>query len=348
MVNPHFRRLLIVPAVILILWIAGKYLLEPILPFLLAVIPALAAEPLVDTLQKRLHLKRSISSGAGITITLAVTTLVLLAFFAFLVRELESFSSVLPELTGAAVDGMDSLELFLTDLTYKAPEDLQPVLVNGVHGLFSDGSQLLDRFIGGIINLASGFVKALPNGALGLGTWIIASFMLSARLPRIRSWLDAHTPAAWKEQYLPVLKRLKKNILGWLFAQLKLTGITAAILLVSFLLLRIPYAPLWAVLICLVDALPVLGTGTVLIPWSLVCFLQGDTMQALGLLITYAVAFLVRSVLEPRLVGHQLGLDPLVTLMALYAGFRLMGLPGMLLAPLLTVTVTRLFSEEPA
>ena len=91
------------------------------------------------------------------------------------------------------------------------------------------------------------------------------------------------------------------------------------------------------------DALPVLGTGTVLVPWSLVCLLQGDTVRGIGLLGVYAAASLTRSVLEPRFIGRQLGLDPLVTLLAMYAGYRLWGLAGMILAPLLAVTVTQFF-----
>ena len=140
---------------------------------------------------------------------------------------------------------------------------------------------------------------------------------------------------------MPRLKLLKKALFGWLMAQGKLMTVTFSILTVSFFLLRIPYAPLWALLISLVDALPVLGTGTVLIPWSLICFLQGQTARAIGLAGTYATAVLVRSALEPRLVGKHLGLDPLVTLLAMYAGYRIWGIGGMILAPLLAMAVSQ-------
>jgi len=138
---------------------------------------------------------------------------------------------------------------------------------------------------------------------------------------------------------LPVLKRIKTAIGGWLKAQLMLAGLCFVIVCGGFLLLRIPYAPIWAVLTALVDAIPILGTGTVLLPWALVCLLQGQTVRAIGLLGTYVAAMLSRSALEPRLVGRQLGLDPLVTLAALYAGFRLWGIGGMLLSPVICVAV---------
>ena len=116
------------------------------------------------------------------------------------------------------------------------------------------------------------------------------------------------------------------------------------LLTAGLLLLQIPYGPLWAFLVALLDAFPILGTGAVLVPWSLISFLQGNNLQAFGLLGVYAVVTITRTVLEPRLVGAQLGLDPLVTLICFYAGFRLWGILGMILAPMLAVTAVQLTS----
>ena len=128
----------------------------------------------------------------------------------------------------------------------------------------------------------------------------------------------------------------------WLGAQAKLIAVTFLVLALGFLLLRIENALLWAALVALADALPVLGTGVILAPWSIVCFIQGQNVRAVGLLGVCAVAVLLRSILEPKLVGKQLGLDPLVTLGAIYLGYRLWGLPGMLAAPLLAETAIQL------
>ena len=141
---------------------------------------------------------------------------------------------------------------------------------------------------------------------------------------------------------------MKSALFGWLTAQFKLMTMTMMILMLGFVILRIPYAPLWAAGVALVDALPVLGTGTILIPWSVVCFLQQDGGRAIGLLGTYAVASLTRSVLEPRLLGRHLGLDPLVTLMALYAGYKLWGVGGMILAPMLAVAALQIVPGYPS
>ena len=344
---PQFlsRKLTIIALIVAGLWFFLRFLLPIALPFLLAALLALAAEPLVLSLHRYLRLPRGAAAAVGVTVVLTLTVLLLLALCAFLVKELGTLAGVLPDLENATLSGMDSLEIWLLDLAQKTPDKIRPILVHGVEGMFSNGSALLDGLTGRLLNLATSILKALPDSALGLGTWILAAFMISARLPKIRTWIQSHLPKAWHEKYSPYLQTLKKTVCGWLLAQAKLVGITFAILTAGFLLLRIEHPILWASATCLVDILPVLGTGTVLIPWSIVCFLQNDSIRAIGLLAIYVVIALLRSVLEPRFVGKQLGLDPLITLLAIYAGYRLWGLPGMLLAPILAVTATQILLQ---
>ncbi len=342
MSQSFFQKLGIGIALVLGLWAGSRYLLPIALPFLLAGVLALAAEPLVGVLHRRLHLPRSAAAGIGVVIALLVAVLALLTVGAFLFRQLGRLTGVLPDLEDTAVQGMESLKGFLTNLAASTPKAISPILTRGVEGIFSDGTALVDQATAKALQLASGVVTRIPDGFFGFGTWILASFMISAKLPGIRQWVSSHLPKSWHEKFLPALSRLKKNLSGWLLAQLKLTGITFLVLTAGFLLLRIQYAPLWAFLVSLVDALPILGTGSVLIPWSLVCFLQSEPVRAVGLLAVYAVGAVLRSVLEPRLVGKQLGLDPLVTLLAIYTGYRLWGILGMLFSPLLAVTVCQL------
>lgn len=338
------RKLFFTAGVLLLLWLGVRYLLPVVLPFFLAVLLALSAEPLVRFFHNKARMPRAAATGIGLTMTLGLLILVVMVLFALLLRELGMLAGVVPDLEDTALQGMDALQQWLTGLANRTPNSVQPIIRRGVDGLFSDGTAIIDRIAAHLLGLASGIVSKLPDSVLGFGTWLLASYMISAKLPGIRSWIRGHMPPKWYDTYLPMLQRLKRSVLGWLLAQCKLIGITFLVLTAGFFVLQIPYAPLWAALISLVDALPVLGTGTVLVPWSLVCFLQGDSVRALGLLGTYAVAALLRSVLEPRLIGKQLGLDPLVTLFSMYAGYRLFGLGGMILSPLLAVTVTQLFN----
>ena len=326
------------------LWLAGRFLLPLLRPFVFALLLALAAEPLTRVFRQRLGLPGWASAGIGVTVALTMAVLAVLALGALLLRQLGTLARVMPDLEGTARQGMTSLEGFLLHAADSAPAGIRPVLTRGVENLFSDGDTMLKNLSGGVLRLASGLVTRIPDSALGVGTWLISAFMISARLPRLREAAGARVPPQWKERYFPVMRRLKNALGGWFKAQLKLMAVTFAVLAAAFLLLRLRHGLLWAAVVALLDALPALGTGVILVPWSLVCFLQGDPVRGAGLLASYTVAAILRSVLEPKLVGRQLGLDPLITLMALYAGFRLWGLPGMILAPLLTVIGAQLLA----
>jgi predicted PurR-regulated permease PerM len=142
-----------------------------------------------------------------------------------------------------------------------------------------------------------------------------------------------------------MLATLKKSISGWMFAEVKLAILGFGLMAVGFWLLGISRSLVLAGLIAILDAFPVLGVGTVLIPWALLCLLREETIRGIGLLALYAVVWLSRSILEPRLIGKGLGLDPLVTLMAIYAGWKLWGISGMLLAPILALTVAQVLTQ---
>ena len=120
-----------------------------------------------------------------------------------------------------------------------------------------------------------------------------------------------------------------------------MTVITFAELLIGFLLLGVEYAVLAAALTAIVDLLPVLGTGTVLLPWVVFCFLRRDVRLGIGLVIMYAVCLIMRQLTEPRVVGTSVGLHPLPTLVAMYVGFRLAGIWGLILFPFATVIAVK-------
>lgn len=328
--------------VLLVLFLALRFALPIAVPFLLGWAVAAGAEPLVRFLSQKARLSRPLAAFFAVTLALVITALLVATLCALLLRVVSRLGALVPELEQPVRSALDVLACWLSRLTDHAPEGLRPFLSQSVDQLFSGSSTVLDRFAATALSFVSTIFKALPGSALNLGTWVLASYMISARLPRLHTFFRNRLPPVWYQKYLPGLRSLKKALFGWLVAQLKLSGITLVILAVGFLLLGISNPLIWALAVCLVDILPVLGTGTVLIPWAFLCLLQGRQMQAVGLLGVYCIVTLSRSVLEPRLVGKHLGLDPLVTLVALYAGFRFWGLPGMLLAPILAVTATQI------
>ena len=337
--------LLVLAGGILAGWFSVRYALPVLAPFLLGAGLALAAEPMVCMLEKGFRRKRWLASGIGVcgVFLLLVAVLVLLAALVF--RQAGRLTAIVPELAESLRLGMGSLESWLLTASSRAPQGIRNVLSRTVTGFFSDGTAMVNQVTGALPGVLSKVFGHVASGFLSVATAVLAAFMISAKLPQIRAWAGSRIPDAWKQRYLPVLKELRKAVTGWLTAQLKLTGVVAVILAVCFWLLKIPHGLLWAAVIALVDALPVLGCGVVLLPWSLILLLQGHRLRCVGMLGTYALVFLSRNVLEPKLLGKELGLDPLVTLLSIYAGYRLLGLPGMLLAPLLAVVLTKLLSE---
>lgn len=327
-------------------WLSLRYLLPLFLPFVLGAGLALAAEPMVSFLSRQLRLPRPVSAGIGVSMTFCFLAILILLLCAFLVRELRALSGVLPDLEGAARSGLSLLHNWLLELNTHTPRSIQPLLSENIDTFFSGGSALLGRAVQYLLGLAGNLLSHIPDSALGLFTTVISGFMISAKLHKIRIWLLRRIPRDRLKAMLATLGKIKQVFSGWLRAQCKLVGVTFVLLALGFLLLRIPHGFIWAAAVCLVDAFPVLGTGTVLIPWSLICLLQRDGARAVGLVGIYITVTVIRSVLEPKLLGRHLGLDPLVTLMAMYAGFKLWGVGGMILAPMLAVTAIQLVPER--
>lgn len=344
--NDRIRKYIPTLAALAGLVLFFRYLLPLLLPFVLGAALALTSEPLVDFLCRRFRLKRPLATGIGISGAFSFLAFLVMILGAFALRQLQNLAGFLPELESGLRLGIDAADRTLRNLTGKVPGELGMILTRNAEGLISDGDGLIRRGTSFLLKLASGILSHVPGSAIAVGTGIISSFMISAKLPALRGQLRRLLST---EKLTPLLcgaRRLKAAVFGWLKAQVKLSAVTFTLMLLGFFLLRIPRAPLWAAVVALVDAFPILGTGAILVPWSIISFLQGDAFCAFGLLGLYAAAALLRSVLEPRFLGKHLGLDPLVTLIALYVGYRLWGIVGMILAPMLVVAATQLLGQD--
>lgn len=333
------KKLLGLAALLLGLWAAIEYLLPLSLPFLLGALLAVSAEPLVALTGRHLKLPRSLASGVGVTLTLVLFVALVSLLGAFALRELVALARDMPDIRQTAAAGTQQLESFLVGLSHKTPKSIQPALTGTVEAAFDDTSALMEKLSYRATDAVTGTLSRVPKLVLTLATGILAGFMISGRLPKLKASIRSHIPQSWRDRYIPALRNMKTALLGWLKAQLKLAAVTWAIVGAGFFLLKIPYGILWAALVALIDAVPVLGTGTILVPWALVEFLQGDMTRGISLLVIYGLALTVRTVLEPRLVGKHLGLDPLWTLAAFYTGFMLWGVGGMLFAPVLATAI---------
>lgn len=339
------RKTGIILAVLVFLWLSGRYLLPLALPFVLGGGIALAAEPGVRLLSQRLKWHRFPAVLLCVSLTLILLGSLIWLVGAAAVRELSQMTRYMPQVEQTVEQGMQVLEDFLVSAADRAPDSMRPMLIQMVTSTFSDSTALLEKAANQLPSMAADAISKVSKGALTVGTGVLSGYMISARLPKIKAFIERILPQSWSQKVVPALGRIKTTFLGWLKAQLRLMSVTWLVIAIGLTVLKIPYAFLWAILVALVDAVPILGTGTVLIPWAVVSFLQGDSQLGGGLMAVYGIASLVRSILEPRLVGKSLGLDPLLSLMAVYFGFRLLGFIGIVLAPVSAALVKSLLGS---
>ena len=330
---------------IVLLWLSITYLLPVSLPFLLGTALALLAEPAVRLLSDRLKLRRAAATAIGVTAVFVLSATVLTLLATFLMRQLARIGDFWPQLEQTMTQAITAFRRWLLNLAPRMPESIHALIDHLAEDILSDSSALFSELLSRLPQIATGLVGNLSEWLFGLLTGIISGYMISLRLPKLRLWLRCRLPERWRSKYVPAVRGMKKALGGWFLAEVKLAAIAFLLLLAGLSLLKVDHSLMLAALITLVDAFPVLGVGTVLVPWSILRFVQNDYVLGIGLLALYAAIWLVRSVLEPRLLGKELGLDHLVTLIAIYAGFRLWGLGGMLLTPILAMAVTQIVKQ---
>ena len=329
------------------LWLFVGVLLPVFLPLFVGLAVAALAKRPVAALQKKAGLPRGLAAFFCVLGIYALAGTGLFLLCRLLCREAGGFLRQLPELAGRLEGPAEALEKRLYAIADKFPDGVGSGLRAGVTSFFASGALLGSRIYEKLFTFASGFLGKLPDLVLGTVTAVLSSFMLAAELERIRLWYERHVSGTLREKLGKAGHHLSVTLGAWLRAQLKLMGVTFLILTAGFLLLGVEYALLFALLTTFIDALPVFGTGTVLIPWSMTQFLRGNTRCGVGFLLLYAAAALTRQTLEPRLVGGQIGLPPVVTLAALYAGYRVMGVAGMIVFPLLSVFCCQIYKALP-
>ena len=322
-----WRGALIAAACAAGLWLFAAVLLPVLAPFLIGLAVAALVQKPVALLLLRTQLPRGLAAFLCVLVIFGGLFAGLFFLLRAILTELSGFLRKLPALAASLAGPLSHLEARLLELAGKLPDGIGTGLRSGIKSLFESGSVLGSRIYDWLFDFASGFFGKAPGIVLFIITSILASFMSAGDLPAIRDALRSRLPEKWRTRLEKLLTHLKVSLGGWLRAQFKLMGV------------------MFGLIVALVDALPVFGTGTILIPWSLTQFLQNDLRRGIGLLVLYGVAALSRQALEPRLVGKQVGLYPLLTLLALYTGFRAAGVAGMILFPIGVIFLKQLWDH---
>lgn len=322
-------------------WLLLRFLLPWTAPILLSFGLAALTEPLVRALVRR-GWRRGLAAGLVILGLLALLGWGLSALAARALAALSDFAEQVPALMTGLAQSLDRLEERMLSLISQAPEELESTLRLALDAMGESLYVLPADLSRGALDAVRSLALRSPDLLLFLVTTGIGSYFCSASFPKLLAFLSAQIPENVKRRFAGMGADLKGSLSGWVRAQLLLMGITFAELLCAFLLLGIRNAPALAALTAFVDALPLFGTGIILVPWGLFCLLLGQVPRGLGLLAAWAGVSLVRSCIEAKLLGDQIGLHPLASLTAMYVGWRIWSVWGMLLFPVLLVTVRQL------
>lgn len=337
----YFALLLYTAGGVGLIWLAVRFLLPWAAPFILAWCIAAMLEGPVKLLQRK-----GIRRGAASALcTGAALSLLLWALAALLLKglsKLSYFARELPALMEAVTARLNEIQELAHSHISAAPEG-SAMFLEMVSRTITDTLASLPAHIS---KAAVGFLtrsaQASPNALLFIFTVSIGTYFISASFPRINAFLLAQLPDRLRLKLSGLGADLKISFGGVLRSQLILMAMTFFELLLAFWLLKTDSAIELAAITAAVDALPVFGTGVILLPWALCSLLLGSTRRGLGLIICWLAVSVVRNLVQAKLMGDQIGLAPLASLISIYVGWRVWGVGGMLLFPVLLVTLQQL------
>lgn len=330
--NKHlqfFTSLLYILLAIFALWLFFKYALVWVAPFLLAFVFSRIIDPPVSFFEKKLHCPRPLAS---ILFTLIIYgTIGVLLYFssAKLIQYLVNLFYRLKDLDVNAF--IASFNETLSTTLSRFPESIQTFIYSNADDWISSLVSSLKNLISPLVSFTADIASVFPSTLIFIIASIASTYFISADYYTIKTKLLNLLSDKWRLRLRETKKQISKTFLSYVLAMLLLLLVTFAELSIAFAILRVKNPILIAALVAIIDALPILGTGWVLLPWAIVSILSGNYLFAIGLAVVYGVVVIVRNFIEPKIVGDNIGLHPLATLMAMYVGIKLFGIIGMFL-----------------
>ena len=334
------KKVFIINAIYLVIWVLIFYLLitfasSYLLPFLIGITIAHLVQKPAAFINKRFGIKKN-SCAAILSVTIYLFVSIILFLFCWFI--FSQFNRLVYFLS----HNSEQLKNFLDNIFEKFENILKKINIKNVKTVYDDAINSLivnatSYFSKGVTNI----VKNTPTVLLSCVVTIVATCYIAKDYDKILQFVKGFV----NEKFLKVVTELKniskeyffKSSLGyfWLFL------ITFGELLLGFLILGINKFIIFALIVAFLDLLPVIGTGTILLPWTIVEFIKNNYFFAVGLLILYLIITITRNSLEPKIIGKQIDMNPLFTLIFIFIGFRLAGIIGMIFLPIiLTVLFT--------
>ena len=325
-----------------LVYVGIKYLLPLLMPFVIGMIIAVIFRKPIDFIQKKTKINRVIIS---------ILTLILFYGFLGLLASLIGFRVFtflsnlfygLPELYENTV--LPAIEQAIDNVMVHFPE-LEGYLEEFLENINDSIFNFLKDASTTVVGTIARFAASLPTLLINFIFTIVSSFFFTIDYYRITRFVIVQ----FKDERRDMILRLKDNGIGtlgkFIRAYSAIISITFLELSLGFWILGIPNPFLFGILIAIVDVMPILGTGAILLPWSVISLVIGNTKIGIGMLLLYIVITVVRQTIEPKIVGQQIGLHPILTLILMYIGAQLMGVLGLLILPIIATIVVKMNEE---
>ena len=303
-----------------------------LMPFVIGWIISAIAAPLVNWLEKRFNIVKKL--GSALIVILVIGLIVTGIYFAVsrIVIEIGDLIKNIPEMYAQLESGLRQIGGTLSVLFEKLPEGIQNGWNSFMANLDESMTDVIAKISDPAVAAAGNFAKRLPFYLISVIVAILSAYFFTIQREEVLKWMKKIAPESVEKRMTLVMDNLRYALGGYFKAQFKIMGVVFLILLVGLAVLGVRYFVLVAFLISFLDFLPFFGTGTAMIPWGVYKFLMGDYKTAIILIVLYATTQVVRQLLQPKLVGDSVGMNPLVTLLLLYVGYRLGSVLGIILA----------------
>ena len=302
------------------------------MPFVIGWILSVIAGPLVTFLEKKLKIMKRLGSAITIILVLALCIGLIYLIISQIWEEISVLIRNFPSMYHDLERGLSQIGTQGNALFERFPEQIQNSWATLMNNLDDTASSLIGRIGEPTIEVAGNVAKRIPSVLIGTIVAFVSAYFFIADKENLGEWVKKVVPKSITSRLLLVGENLKYAMGGYFKAQFKIMGVVFAILLVGFTLMQSRFSILLAIVIAFLDFLPFFGTGTALIPWAIYKFLVGDYKMVAALVILYGVTQLVRQLIQPKLVGDSMGLNPLYTLFLLYLGYRVGSVLGMIFA----------------
>lgn len=315
------------------------------LPFVAGYIIALIASPVVRFLEEKLKVRRKAGTAFVIIAVIALVVLVIYLIVSCLTEEVQGFITELPLIWNDIEKDISKVGVNLSSILSHFSPDIQDASKEAVSEANKYVGSLISKISTPTITAVGNFAKQIPSVVIGVIITLLSSYFFVAEKYTVSGFIKRHFSVPMREKYEMLRGSVVKAVGGYFKAQLKIEAWMYLLLVVGFSILQVDYALLIALGVAFLDFLPFLGTGTVLIPWSIVKFLTSDYPMAIALLVIWGVGQFVRQLIQPKIVGDSVGVSPLPTLFLLFIGFRFGGVLGMIVAVPLGLIVYTMYRE---